>query len=107
MNTQDFWNLGFSLGETGGGCTAYTLPINDRRQYVMVTGSSGCTVDDLAADDWIVALYDTLTDECVTCYWQENGETVAQIDGVNFYAGHAPNVPTSIRDALVSVGVAV
>lgn len=58
MNAQEFWDLGFSLNETGGGCTAYIKPLDGSR-YVMVTDNGGCGVDAIADDNWIVGLYDS------------------------------------------------
>jgi hypothetical protein len=78
--------LGFSLDTTGGGCTAYMRSINDGEHYLMVTDNSGCGVDDIDSDNWIVGMYESATDSPITIHYADGGK----IDSAILAAGVTP-----------------
>ena len=79
MNT-----LGFSVTTTGGNCRAYTkqLMTDGAATYVLVTDKSGCGVDGIGPDNWIVGLYDAATDGEILMHYADGGSIDAALRAV-------------------------
>lgn len=67
MNT-----LGFRSGITGGNCRAYIKDLDGSR-YVLVTDNSGCDVDAIGPNNWIVGLHD---DNGEVMIWYADGGSI-------------------------------